>query len=199
MNIVEPIRDLRKIEAMKSVLAAGQMGERNVVLFSLGINTAYRISDLRQLRLQDVLTVSKRRVVVKERLDLKEQKTGKHNSIILSRRLRTQLRTYVEEEFPDYLRNQDFEHYLFPSRDGQDQPLTREHLSRMLSTAGRAVGLAHIGAHSMRKTFGYHLYAQGTPIELIQTLLNHSSARETLRYIGITQQQKDTAVMSLDL
>ncbi|MCU6218070.1 site-specific integrase, partial [Enterobacter bugandensis] len=30
-------------------------------------------------------------------------------------------------------------------------------------------------------------------------LLNHSSQRETLRYIGITQEDKDTAVKSLDL
>ncbi|MBD9866800.1 site-specific integrase, partial [Enterococcus faecalis] len=52
---------------------------------------------------------------------------------------------------------------------------------------------------SMRKTFGYFLYKQGTKTEIIQSLLNHSSQRETLRYIGITQEDKDTAVKSLDL
>ncbi len=40
---------------------------------------------------------------------------------------------------------------------------------------------------------------QGTKTEIIQSLLNHSSQRETLRYIGITQEDKDTAVKSLDL
>lgn len=34
---------------------------------------------------------------------------------------------------------------------------------------------------------------------IIQDLLNHSSEKETLRYIGITQNDKDTAVKSLDL
>ena len=42
--------------------------------FSVGINTAYRISDLRQLKLSDVLEISRGRVIVKERLAMKEQK-----------------------------------------------------------------------------------------------------------------------------
>ncbi|ECB9807554.1 site-specific integrase, partial [Listeria monocytogenes] len=35
--------------------------------------------------------------------------------------------------------------------------------------------------------------------ELIQVLLNHSSPRITLRYIGIEQEDKDQAVSSLGL
>lgn len=68
----------------------------------------------------------------------------------------------------------------------------------MLSNTASNIGLKNIGSHSMRKTFGYFLYKNGTH-EIIQELLNHSSQRETLRYIGITQEDKDTAVMSLDL
>ena len=49
MKSVEPIRDKKKIDAMKAILASGKYGPRNLVLFSIGINTAYRISDLRQL------------------------------------------------------------------------------------------------------------------------------------------------------
>ena len=73
MKSVEPIRD-KKIDAMKAILASGKYGQRNLVLFSVGINTAYRISDLRQLKLSDVLEISRGRVIVKERLAMKEQK-----------------------------------------------------------------------------------------------------------------------------
>ena len=59
---------------MKAILASGKYGQRNLVLFSIGINTAYRISDLRQLKLSDVLEISRGRVIVKERLAMKEQK-----------------------------------------------------------------------------------------------------------------------------
>lgn len=199
MRIVEPIREKRQIDAMKGILSVGQFGERNKVIFSVGINTAYRISDLRRLKLSDVLVVSKGKVIVKERLEMKEQKTGKHNSIIISTKLQKVIFAYVENSFPQYLASADFDHYLFPSRKGVDQPLNRQSLWAILSEAGNTMGLEHIGSHSMRKTFGYFLYKKGTPIEIIQDLLNHSSQRETLRYIGITQEDKDTAVISLDL
>ncbi|WP_419865699.1 tyrosine-type recombinase/integrase [Bacillus dakarensis] len=56
-----------------------------------------------------------------------------------------------------------------------------------------------IGTHSLRKTFGYFAYQQGIDLAMIQKLLNHSSQAETLRYIGITQEQMDEVVLRLDL
>lgn len=200
MEIVNPIRDKKKIEDMKAVLASTEKGKRNVLLFTLGINTAYRISDLGRLKLSDVLMVSRQKVVAKERLQMKEKKTGKNNSVIISSKLRNQVMEYVREEFPEQLANQDFDTYLFPSRKGVNKPLSRQGLWLIISNAAKRVGLKNIGTHSMRKTFGYFLYSKNSiPIEIIQDLLNHSSAKETLRYIGITQEDKDTAVMSLDL
>ena len=130
---------------------------------------------------------------------MKEQKTAKHNSVYISNKLRKTILEYVQQEFPDQLLQQDFDGYLFPSRKGTNEPLNRQSLWRIIHDAGTAIGLKDIGPHSMRKTFGYFLYKQGTKTEIIQSLLNHSSQRETLRYIGITQEDKDTAVKSLDL
>ncbi|MHC5250519.1 tyrosine-type recombinase/integrase [Enterococcus sp. HY326] len=199
MKTVEPIRDKKKIESMKAILASGTFGQRNVVLFSLGINTAYRISDLRQLKLSDVLEISRNRVIAKERLTMKEQKTAKHNSVVISKKLQKLLLDYVQEEFPKQIKEQELDRYLFLSRKGENEPLSRQSLWRILHQAALAIGLKNIGPHSMRKTFGYFLYKQGTKLEIIQSLLNHSSQRETLRYIGITQEDKDVAVRSLDL
>lgn len=199
MNYVEPIRDKKKIEDMKAMLTAGKFGDRNALLFTLGINTAYRISDLRTLKLKDVLEISRNKVVVRERLEMKEQKTNKHNSVLISKKLRKSILEYVIKYFPMEMGNHHFDRYLFPSRKGEDQPLDRVQQWRILSEAAKRVGLNKIGPHSMRKTFGYFLYKNGTDLALIQDLLNHSSQRETLRYIGITQEDKDTAVRSLDL
>jgi len=44
MNKMEPIRDKEKIEEMKTALL--ESGFRNYLLFVLGINTGFRISDL---------------------------------------------------------------------------------------------------------------------------------------------------------
>lgn len=92
-----------------------------------------------------------------------------------------------------------FDRYLFPSRNDENKPLARESLRRIVPNAGDRVVLKKIGTHSMRKTFEYFVYKNKTDLALIQDLLNHSSQRETLRYIGITQEDKVTAVKSLDL
>lgn len=48
------------------------------------------------------------------------------------------------------------------------------------------------GTHSMRKTWGYWTYkASKYNIGLIMDVFNHSSQKMTLRYIGISQDQKD--------
>ena len=52
----------------------------------------------------------------------------------------------------------------------------------------------------MRKTFGLHAYLQsGSNLGLVQKLLNHSSSGDTLRYIGIEQDEMDAAYMKLNL
>lgn len=78
MEFVEAIKDRKKINDMKVILAAGEFGDRNVLLFTIGINTAYRISDLRTLKLIDVLEISRNKVIVRERLAMKEKKTQKN-------------------------------------------------------------------------------------------------------------------------
>lgn len=54
MNSVEPIRDPRKIVAIKNMLK-GQDNPRDYLLFTLGINFALRVGDLLRLRVMDVL------------------------------------------------------------------------------------------------------------------------------------------------
>ena len=83
--------------------------------------------------------------------------------------------------------------------DRQQYRITQQHAWRVLTNAASACGLSYkIGTHSLRKTFGYMLYRKGKGIELIQGLLNHSSPEVTLAYIGITQDDKDEAILSLD-
>ena len=48
MELVEPIRDIRKIEKMKKYLKAKSL--RDYCLFTVGINSGLRVSDLLNLR-----------------------------------------------------------------------------------------------------------------------------------------------------
>ncbi|MFH9970311.1 hypothetical protein ACH4PR_55740 [Streptomyces mirabilis] len=51
----------------------------------------------------------------------------------------------------------------------------------------------------MRKTFSYFAYKAGVDLSQLMTILNHSSQRETLKYIGITQEQTDDVYRAINL
>lgn len=189
MQMVQPIKNKEKIEAMKKILRASTL--RNELLFVLGINTGLRISDLLALNLSDVVT--KKGVV--DRLDLREKKTKKKRSIALNKKTRRLIERYLQTERPEARHDES----LFRSQKG-GKAISRQHAYDILNDAARAVGITErIGTHSLRKTFGYFAYKQGIDLAMIQKLLNHSSQAETLRYIGITQEQMDEIVLNLDL
>lgn len=189
MQTVQPIKDREKIEAMKKILRASSL--RNELLFVLGINTGLRISDLLELRIGDVIT--KKGVV--DRLELQEKKTKKKRTIALNKKTCRLIARYLDTERPAAR----YDEALFRSQKG-GKAISRQHAYEILNDAARTVGITErIGTHSCRKTFGYFAYKQGIDLAMIQKLLNHSSQAETLRYIGITQEQMDEVVLKLDL
>lgn len=197
MQTVQPIREVRKIEAMKKILRAS--GKRNELLFILGINSALRISDILSLKVSDVLDESGK---VKEAVSLNEQKTSKSKLFPLNDSAKRAIRECVEEAKPE------MEGPLFLSRKRTPNEGTKEKavkaISRVqaweiLSKAAEEVGLEHIGTHTLRKTFGYHVYMRTNNLGLVQKLLNHRSSGETLRYIGIEQDEMDEAYLKLNL
>jgi integrase len=197
MQTVQPIREVRKIEAMKKILRAS--GKRNELLFILGINSALRISDILSLKVSDVLDESGN---VRDAVSLNEQKTSKSKLFPLNDSAKRAIREYVEEAKPE------MEGPLFLSRKRTPNEATKEKevkaISRVqaweiLSKAADEVGLEHIGTHTLRKTFGYHVYMRTNNLGLVQKLLNHRSSGETLRYIGIEQNEMDEAYLKLNL
>lgn len=70
---------------------------------------------------------------------------------------------------------------------------------RQLPLVARLLGLPQIGTHTMRKTFGYHAYKNGVSLELLMDIFNHSTSFITLRYIEITEQQKQQVYLQSNL
>ena len=66
MNIVEPIRDPDKIKEIHQYLKT--KSDRDALMFSFGIYTGLRISDILKFRVRDCL---------KKNYSIREQKTGK--------------------------------------------------------------------------------------------------------------------------
>lgn len=167
MEYVEPIRDLDKIQEMKDALAY-YGSQRDVFLFTLGINCGLRVSDMLRLKKKDIMNY---------RLRFRESKTKKLNTLPLN---------HIQNEIDDYIKFLNDDDFLFKSTKS-DNAITRVQAYRILNRSAKAIGLENIGTHSMRKSFGFHYYQRTKDISLLMDLFNHSSQSVTLRYIGIHQ------------
>jgi integrase len=181
VKFVQPIRDKVEIERLKKVLR--NKSERNWMIFVAGINTGLRISDLLQLRVRDVKN--------KTRIEVKEGKTKKTKLVPVSAPMRGLFNRYVQ--------GKDGRVFLFPSRKGANIPLGRSGAYSVLTLAALKVGLPGIGTHSLRKTFGYHMYKKNKNVAILMELFNHSHPSVTMRYIGVNQDDLDAAVGDLGL
>ena len=176
MKTVEPIRKTGKINQMKSELL--KLGLRDYLLFAIGINTGFRISDLLRLKVIDVKD--------KTHIIIKEKKTGKMKKALINGKLK--------EDIDRYINNLSDNQCLFMSQKGTNKAISRVQAYRVLNKAAEAIGLESIGTHSLRKTFGYHHYKRNKDVALLQELFNHSAPSVTLRYIGINQDAMDKSV-----
>jgi integrase len=192
MEFVQPIRERRQIEAMKRILRGNPgTGLRDHCLFVLGINSGLRVSDLLALTVGEVLDSKGK---IRDRLTLREQKTGKAKTFPISQTAAKAIKEYL-----DTRKGSGREEPLFRSRKERGH-LQRAQAYKVIRDAARAVGIEEsIGTHTLRKTFGYWAYKEGKDLTLIQKLLNHGSPAVTLAYIGITQEQLDDVYLSLNL
>jgi integrase len=183
-STVEPIRDWEKIQEIKSLLLSEQKF-RDWLMFTLGLNFALRISDLLKLRVSDVYDND---MYPKNRVILREKKTGKENILTITNGSRESLIQYSKVTQIKY--SDDF---LFKSRQGGNRPIDRVQAYRIINSLVRKVGLndINVGTHSLRKTWGYFAYKKfNLSLDDIMLKLNHQSIQSTKRYIGLTQEEK---------
>lgn len=177
--VVEPIKNMNDVNSIHRLLTKwGRIREAECWL--IGCNLALRVSDLLQIRFSDMES---------QKYLLKEKKTQKHKQLRFNQ-------TVIDccGVLEQYYQSKDQAPvYLFQATGNRVgsmiKPISSKWLLRLLKDAGETLGLTeNIGTHTMRKTFAYHAYKNGAPVENIQKLLNHDSPKTTLSYIGITQE-----------
>lgn len=180
LKVVEPIRDKDDLKRINDWFIAHQ-GKKYAVLFTLGINSGLRVSDLLGFDVCDVYR--------KSDLTLREQKTGKYKKFPLKQE--------VQDMLNDFCKNRALDEPLFMGRCGAR--LDRSQVYRFINLACEDLNIpANVGTHTMRKTFGYHHYKQFKDIALLQQIFNHSSPDVTKRYIGITQDEMNSSYLNLN-
>ena len=182
---VLPIKDTNVLhEVEDTLLNEFRFGRRNYTIFKTGMVTLLRVSDVLALKKSDVYEEDGK---IKANAYIKDKKTGKPNTLYL-KPLQQDLSTYWQ-----WLKNNNLEsNWLFPSTKQLDRHITEKQFYKVMAKVGDWLGLDYLGTHTMRKTGAYRVYTQtGYNIALVMELLNHSSEKMTLAYLGLDQLSKE--------
>ena len=186
-NLLIPLKKVDQINAIKIILQ--KQSYRDLLLFSLGINTGISISDLLSLKVEDVWTDTE----VKEFLIIHDEKSGKTQEFYLNNQVKRVLENYFA--YSNLVQSD----YLFKSKKN-NLPITRQQAYRIINQAAKVAGIeGKIGTHTLRKTFGYHAYRKGIAISILMSILHHQSPTETLNYIGIDKNEKHLIRVDVNL
>lgn len=181
-NTVQPIKDLKLIEAMKQGLL--KRSYRDYAIFSFGINCGLRISDILPLKVGDIKN--------KTHINIREEKTNKEKSFPITPTMRELLEPLMELKTDDT--------YVFRSKRGENNKLDRTMVYKIINEVAAQVGIKEkIGTHTLRKTFGYWHYKKFKDVAILQRIFNHAAPSVTMRYIGVTQEEIDDSYMNFSL
>ena len=194
---VEPIRTVNAVNKIKKALAPSP---RNFALFVVGVNTAYRASELLSIRLGQV-----RHLQAGDRFEIKQKKTKKYRAVTLNNSCYEAIQNLLEhlERKAIKMKNLswvDDDSYLFAGKD-PSKPLSVSYLNNLVKDwCRRANCKGNYGSHSLRKTWGYmQRTKQNTPIPLLMQAFGHATQQQTLDYLCIQDEEIDSIYTSLEL
>jgi len=179
---VEPVRKQKDIKAISKLL---QDKPRDLLLWVMGINNGLRASDLVKIRVTQIYDLKPGEV-----LNIVESKTGKDNVLVINKPVYKALQSYLKGIGPipgDY---------LFKSRKGSH--ISSQSVGRLVKTWCGSINLAgNYGAHTLRKTWGYHQRVNhGVGFEILCKRYNHSSPSITMGYLGIESKEVHDILMN---
>ena len=151
------------------------------LFIALGCFTGLRVSDILNLRWNQILGVSEFTII--------EKKTGKKRTL----RLNPQLQEHIQECY-EHIQPIGMKAPILVSQKGTT--FTIQAINRKLKDIKKhyKVKIKNFSCHSLRKTFGRQVYtmsgdsAELTLVKLME-LFNHSSIAITKRYLGLRQEE----------
>lgn len=201
----EPIKSMDDIQRISDFLIQKKRYRDNM-LFIVGINFGLRVSDLRRLRFANLINDN---FTFKDSFPIFEQKTRNTRKHKKNRYIT--INTAVIEAVTLYLENTPnvkLSDYMFRSESNRGKndniPLDRSTIDRILKKIAVDLDLTmKVSTHTLRKTFAYHqmVMSNNDPrkLLLLQKMMGHSSAAQTLDYIGITNEEIEEAYRNLNL
>lgn len=208
-HAAEPIKSVDDINRISEYLIARKRYRDNM-LFIVGINFGLRVSDLLQLKYCMLLDDN---LMFRTSFPILEKKT--RNTRKVKRNRYITINDAVVDAVTLYLKNMNdqgtpcrMDDYLFKSESANgrnlNRAMSRMSVDRILKGIAAEVGLnTKVSTHTLRKTFGYHQMVMSgndpRKLLLLQKMFGHSTAAQTLDYIGITSEEIEEAYLNLNL
>ena len=157
-----------------------KIARRNKMLFIIGINVGIRGSDLCKLTWNKLLHSD---MSFRDYIKIKPKKTEKKDKYVLlgfNEAVKMAVKEYIKRYPVENIND-----YIFKSRKG-DGAISRMSIGRIIKEAAKEIGIKqNINSHSLRKTWGYHVYQRTKDIAMLQKCFGHSSQLITMKYIGL--------------
>ncbi len=174
----------------------GKFAARDTALFTLGVLSGFRITELLSLRIKDIEQHGQivERVTV-ERRHMKRKLQSR--TVILHPKAKVAVQTWLEVVSKSIVVSPDT--YLFKSRKGQNRPISRIQALRILKEAFDSCAMTgKLGTHSMRKTFANNVHEKlDRDLVKTQRALGQKNITTTIRYLSFRDEEIDEAILSL--
>lgn len=202
-HAADPIKDPDDIRRICEYLVAHKRYRDNL-LFTAGVNLGFRCGDLLQLKWGHLFTEEG---MPRASFTFVEDKTEKYRTAYPNQAVWDAVYLYVEQ-LQEARGGIDLDLFVFRSesnRSTANKPLSVKSVERLLKEIiNEKLGIEiHASTHCLRKTFGYHVVMNAPDrtraLELLCYMLNHSSTSETLKYIGITDDEVAATYQNLNL
>ena len=167
---VEPIRDTKAIRRIKQILADNLVHQ---AMFVVGINSAFRASDLVGIKVSDIQD---------GRITVREQKTSKIRTVTLNPATQEIINQLIQS------RHLSSDHFLFSGHRGR---YTVNYVNALVKRWCSEVGLSgNYGSHTLRKTWGYHQRVTfHVELPLLMRAFGHASQHQTMTYLCIDEKE----------
>lgn len=163
---------------------------RDRALFGVCLYAAARINEACTLLRGDVIGIRG----VRDILVIRSHNTkGKQSTREIQ--VHPQLKEYLEEHHksdPWHTRP-----HLFPGRHGRGS-IHKASADKILRDACYRLEIEGVSTHSFRRTALTRMSDAGVPLRHIQAISGHKTLSALERYLGVTEQQKQSAIATLD-
>lgn len=185
--------------------------ERNLVLFQLGIATGYRLGDIVNLTIGNILdALEEGEFCIQENKKYKlwlYREKEKNKKRLEGKRVTSEAQPEprvieIENNLHDILINycegKRRSEYAFISSTNPPEHIQASSFSKVIKKVSedKQLKLKNISGHSLRKTYATRLYIDYGDIEFVRQMLGHESVTTTQRYLRLDKIMRKKAAVS---